>query len=222
MSAHATRDGGTLPHPVLRKPILATMLSVLFLVPVASAQEVGGAYGRLEGDLVLSAEGFGAWSGSPEASIGALGVAVRARYLEMTGIALGYDRVVASTRRDALWLAVDFRPTWLARFTNDLERGPRWLDLMIDSIGIELGSAWIRPGEGMGRGGGFGFVLGGGVELPVVWSRGDAVMVRVGTRWVSARGWDAQGTGASEGWVELGLGVVVRTLVRSSLVGRPD
>jgi len=186
----------------------------------AAAQDVGGAYGRLEGDLVLSVEALGALSDGPDLA-GALSVAARARYLEMTGLAVGYDRAFSSTRRDALWLAVDFRPTWLARFTSDRERGPRWLDLLIDSIGIELGGAWLRPGEPLGAGGGFGFVLGSGVELPLLWSRGDGLMLRVGARWLSARAWDAQGTGAVDGSAEVGVGLVLRTLVRTPLVGRP-
>lgn len=203
---------------------LATTVSLLVLASAraAAAQDVGGAYGRLGGDLVLSVEALGAWSDGPGGAAGALSVAARARYLEMTGVALGYDRAFADGRRDALWLAVDFRPAWLARFTNDLERGPRWLDLLLDSIGVELGGAWVRPGEALGRGGGFGFVLGGGVELPLVWSRGDGLMLRVGARWVSARAWDAQGTGAQDGWAELGAGLVLRTLIRTPLVGRHE
>ncbi len=200
-----------------RSPLAAALL---LLSAPAAAQDVGGVYGRLGGDLVLSVEALGAFQTSDSGEHGAVSVAARARYLEMTGLALGYDRAFAPTRRDALWLAVDFRPAWLARFTNDLEQGPRWLDLLLDSIGIELGAAWVRPGETLGRGGGFGFVLGGGAELPLVWSRGDGLMLRVGARWISARTWDAQGTGGGDGSVELGVGLVLRTLVRTGLLSR--
>lgn len=204
-----------------RTPLLAALLALAAPLP-AAGQDVGGVYGRLGGDLVLSVEALGAWHSDGAGTSGALSVAARARYLEMTGLALGYDRAFASARRDALWLAVDFRPAWLARFTNDLERGPRWLDLLLDSIGVELGAAWVRPGEALGHGGGFGFVLGGGAELPLVWSRGDGLMLRVGARWISARTWDAQGTGALDGSVELGVGLVLRTLVRTGLFGQPQ
>lgn len=214
---------GAIPsrRPVTRTPLLAALLALAAPLP-AVGQDVGGVYGRLDGDLVLSVEALGAWHADGGGASGALSVAARARYLEMTGLALGYDRAFTSARRDALWLAVDFRPAWLARFTNDLERGPRWLDLLLDSIGVELGAAWVRPGEPIGRGGGFGFVLGGGAELPLVWSRGDGLMLRVGARWISARAWDAQGTGALDGSVELGVGLVLRTLVRTGLMGRPQ
>lgn len=178
-----------------------------------------GVYGRLDGDLVLSVEATGAFVATPTGSAPGFGLALRARYLEMTGLALGYDRAFASDRYDALWAAVDFRPVWLARFTNDYEHGPRWLDLMLDSIGIDLGGAWIRPGDDRS---GVGFVLGGGVELPLAWRRGDGVLLRLGARWITSHPWDAQGTGARDGAAEVSLGVVLRTLVRTPLVGHHE
>jgi hypothetical protein len=182
---------------------------------LAQRAETGGVYGRLDGDLVLSAELMGSYADTPLGGAGVASVAARARYLDMTGAALGYDRAITSDRHDALWLAVDFRPAWLARLTNDLEHGPRWLDLALDSIGVELGGAWLRPGEAVRSGGGFGFVLGGGFELPLVWSRGDGVMLRVAARWITSRPWDAQGTGGRDGMFEAGAGLVFRTQVRS-------
>ncbi len=119
-----------------------------------------------------------------------------------------------------MWLAVDFRPAWLARLTNDMERGPRWLDLALDSIGIELGGAWLRPGEAVRAGGGFGFVLGGGFEVPLVWSRGDGIMLRLAARWITSHPWDAQGTGGRDGLFEAGAGLVFRTQVRSGNIPR--
>lgn len=186
----------------------------------ASAQEVGGAYGRLDGDLVLSAEASGGVWSSAAITSGAMGVAARVRYLDMIGLAVGYDRAFASARHDAMWAAVDLRPAWFARFFSDLEHGPRWLDLMIDSIAIELGGAWMRPGEPIGAGGGFGLCLGSGVELPLVWSRGDAVLFRASVRWLSSHPWDAQGTGASDSVVEAGAGLVFRTLLNTGLAER--
>lgn len=186
----------------------------------AQRAEVGGVYGRLDGDLVLSAEIMGGYADAAAGSAGAASAAVRARYMDMTGVALGYDRAIASERHDALWLAIDFRPAWLARLTNDMEQGPRWLDLALDSIGIELGGAWVRPGEAVRARGGFGFVLGGGFEVPLVWSRGDGVMLRFAARWITSHPWDAQGTGARDGLFEAGAGLVFRTQVRSGTMPR--
>ncbi len=178
--------------------------------------EAGGVYGRFDGDLVLSAEVMGSLADTPSGLAGSASVAARARFMEMTGLGVGYDRAIASQRHDALWAAVDLRPAWLARLNYDWERGPRWLDLALDSIGVEVGAAWLRPGEG----GGAGFVLGGGFELPLAWRRGDGVMLRVAARWITSRPWDAQGTGARDGMFEAGVGVVFRTLVRSGAVPR--
>jgi hypothetical protein len=64
----------------------------------------------------------------------------------------------------------------MARIFSDLERGPRLLDLWLDSIGLELGAAWLRPGAPVHQGSGVGFWLGAGMELPLFWSSGDAVL----------------------------------------------
>lgn len=186
----------------------------------AQRAEADGVYGRFDGDLVLSAELMGAWGDTPTGGAGAASAAVRARFMDMTGLALGYDRAISAQRHDALWLAVDFRPAWLARTNYDWEQGPRWLDLMVDSIGVDLGVAWLRPGEPVRSGGGVGFALGGGFEVPLVWARGDGVMLRFALRWITSRPWDAQGTGGRDGMLEAGVGLVFRTLVRSGAVPR--
>ncbi len=210
------------PRPVRRASAVCVVIACCVLPSTARAQrdEVDGVYGRLDGDLVLSAELLGSVADTSSGTTGAASVALRGRYLDMTGVALGYDRALSSTRLDAAWAAVDFRPAWLARLTNDLEHGPRWLDLMLDSIGIELGAAWVRPGASSQSGAGLGFVLGGGFELPLVWSRGDGIMLRVGTRWITAAPWDALGTGPRATLFEAGLGLVFRTQVRSGRIPR--
>lgn len=176
-------------------------------------------YGRFEKDLVLSAElvagtvrgADGAWRAGGDLTL-------RARYLQMLGVALGYLRALGGDRGDALWLGVDFRPAFFARINYNMQQGPRWLDLMLDSIGVEIGAAWIRPGEPLGAGSGFGGVFGAGVELPLHWrDGGGAVMLRLGARWILASAWDAQGTGAGDGAMELGAGIVLRTSVRAGL-----
>lgn len=198
------------------------MLAVMAAPAVALAQRADsdGVYGRFDGDLVLSAELMGAYADTPTGGSGTASAAIRARFMDMTGLALGYDRAIASARHDAVWLAVDLRPAWLARTNYDWEQGPRWLDLALDSIGVEVGGAWLRPGEAVHAGGGFGFVLGGGFEVPLAWSRGDGVMLRVAARWITSRPWDAQGTGGRDGMFEAGAGIVFRTLVRSGAVPR--
>lgn len=202
------------------RPVAVATLACLCLAPrAARAQRVDGFYGRLDKDLVLSAEvvggtvrgGDGAWRFGGD-------VTVRARYLQMLGVALGYLRAFGGGREDALWLGVDFRPSFFARVNYNMQQGPRWLDLMLDSIGVEIGAAWIRPGGPFGAGSGFGGVVGTGVELPLHWrDGGEAVMLRLGARWILARPWDAQGSGGGDGAMELGAGIVLRTMVRAGI-----
>lgn len=199
--------------------VLALVLALVLAPRASHAQRRDGVYGRLDRDLVLSAELLGAAVRAPDGTWQPGGdLTLRARYLEMLGLALGYARALGGARADALFLAVDFRPAFLARINFDMQRGPRWVDLMLDSIGVELGAAWVRPGEPYGAGSGLAGVVGTGVELPLHWrDGGGAVMLRLGARWLLARAWDAQGTGGGDDVVEVGAGIVVRTMVRAGL-----
>lgn len=199
-----------------------TLLLVLVSPAVGQAQEVHDVfYGRMSGDLVLSldATAEAIYTGTSGLSAGA-GVVARARFMDMMGIALGYDRSFAEPRWDALWLTTDLRPTYSARVNYDLQRGPRWLDLMVDSIGLEVGAAVLRPGEAFGRGSGLGLTMGAGIELPLTWNRGRAVMLRLAVRWITNLPWDSQSTHIDNdyAWVG-GLGLVFRTLVFARLIG---
>lgn len=181
----------------------------------AAAQARDGVYGRLRGDLSLSAEVLGggveagAWSGAGS-------VALRARALDMVGVVFGYDRAFSGARYDYAFAAVDFRPAFFARWSYDLERGPGWLDLFVDSIGLELGAAWLRPGSSDASG--VGFVVGGGADLPVYIGDRGVVSLRLATRYVSAKPWYAQGTGRDDSSVELLAGLVFRTMVNAGLM----
>lgn len=186
----------------------------LSLASPAAAQARDGVYGRLHGDLSLSVEALGgavdtgAWSG-----IGSF--AVRARSLDMVGAVLGYDRAFSGPRFDHVFIAVDFRPAFFARWSLDLERGPGWLDLFLDSIGLELGAAWLRPGATDATG--VGWVLGAGADLPLYIGDRSAWSLRLATRYISAKPWDAQGTGRDDSSIELLAGLVFRTTVSAGL-----
>ncbi len=183
------------------------------------AQSVDGVYGRLGGDLVLSVEAHGGVVSTATQSLPAAGAVLRARTLDMTGLALGYDRALGGSRYDVLWAAIDLRPAFLARWVSDLQHGPRWLDLMLDSLGVELGAAWMRPGSEGPQG--FGMVFGGGVELPLVWRRGDGATLRLGARYFAVRPWDQQGTGRDDSAVEVTAGIVLRQMTQAGLVRAP-
>ena len=197
----------------MRAPVLLTGVFLACAAP-ASAQSPDGVYGRLRGDLSLSVEALGgaadtgAWAG-----MGSL--AVRARALDMVGAVLGYDRAFAGARFDHAFAAVDFRPAFFARWSYDFEHGPGWLDLFVDSLGVELGAAWLRPGAGDASGA--AFVLGGGADLPLYIGRSTVWSLRLATRYVSAQPFNAQGTGRDDSSVEFLAGLVFRGMVNAGL-----
>lgn len=199
-------------------------VALALMAEPARAQRTGsdrdGIYGRLGGDLVLSAEAYGGFTSRDEG--GALGgAAFRLRALDTAGLVLGYDWAFTRERGDALWFGVDFRPVMLARISYDDERGPRWYDLMIDSLGIDLGASWSRPGAALGAGSGLTFMLGTGVEVPLTWADGGGWLVRLSGRWYSAQRWDAQGTGRDDSAWQVAVGIVWRATVRAGLVRAP-
>jgi hypothetical protein len=150
-----------------------------------------GVYGRLSRDTTLSVEvggGLGLSNGAPR---GAFTTTLRARSLDTGGVFLAYQLAPGDRRHDALALGLDLRMLTLARIFQDMERGPRTLDLFLDSIGLELGAAWVRPGLPWGQGSGIAWVLGAGAEIPLAWRAGDAMCLRAGVRWVHSTGADA-------------------------------
>ncbi|MBL8605535.1 MAG: hypothetical protein JNK72_26625 [Myxococcales bacterium] len=192
-------------------------LLALHARPARAEGAPDGLYGRLSRDLVLSAELMGGVRGLGDEARAMGSVALRVRTLDMTGVALGYDRGLSGAgRSDTLWAAVDLRPALLARWSSNLETGPRWRDLALDSLGIELGVGYLRPFGAEGSG--FAMVLGAGFELPLVWSEGDAVMLRFSARYQAAAAWDNQGTGRDESGLTLGAGLVFRTMRRAGAV----
>lgn len=212
------------PAPVIpthaRAAFGSLALAAALLAPrAARAQEPDGVYGRLRADAVLSLEAGGGVALLRDGARPALAVTARARALDMAGFFLGYERAFGATRRDAAALGVELRPLMLGRIFTDNERGPRWLDLTVDSLGLEMGAALLQPGEAWRAGAGVAFVLGTGVDLPLAWSRGDGLLLRVGVRWTHARAWDAQGPGDDADTVAFTLNLVGRAMTRLGLLG---
>ncbi len=97
-----------------------------------------GVYGRLHGDLLLSIE-VGACEAFPGES---LGLRPAVLYLNMVGLYGQYHESFAAggqpTARSVSG-GIELRPLFLGRFARDLEQGPAWLDLFIDSWALDLG-----------------------------------------------------------------------------------
>ena len=163
--------GLTVPAPILRAD---------------TPREGDGLYGRFDRDVVLSAAlgtgaaffGEGAWVGTLE---------LRARYLDSAGVFVAPEvRLFADPR---ILLGVDFRPLFLARFFEGLSAAHEWSDLVLDSIGLDLGVVLIPIGDHTGA----GLSLGGGVDFPIAVEDGTGLYLRLGTRWAHARLVDRNG-----------------------------
>src|SRR4051794_35197910 len=99
----------------------------------AAAAEGDGAYGRLEGDVLLTAgAGVALAQGGP-----ALAARGSVLYLGTAGAFVQYADALGSheptvARSFACGLSV--KPLFLARYASNLENGPPRLDLLIDSL----------------------------------------------------------------------------------------
>ncbi len=107
----------------------------------APAATEDGIYGRFTGDLETSL--LAAASLRPYAGLGA-GAAARAWYLSTAGLYASFDATAghALAGRRTLSFGTSLRPLFLPRWAYDLERGPAWADLTLDSLALELGTLW--------------------------------------------------------------------------------
>lgn len=154
-----------------------------------------GVYGRLDGDVMLSATALA------ELSDGGLapGARLAAHYFWMVGLAAGYVRPVADdVPRHVLSVGVDLRPTFLPRWAMDLQRGPSTLDLWLDSISLGIAANWAQPpGEDFGDA--LALELSAGFGLPLMGSAEGL--------WLDARGLMRTPDSGTSGWAaQLGLG----------------
>ena len=161
---------------------LPVVLALCLPAPAAQAdapREGDGVYGRLDDDVVLSAAlgtgaaffGDGAWVGTLE---------LRARYLDSAGVFVAPEvRLYADPR---ILLGVDFRPLFFARLFRGLSATDEWSDLVLDSIGLDLGVVLVPIGDHTGA----GLVLAAGIDFPLAVERGTGLFLRLGTRWAHA------------------------------------
>ncbi len=155
----------------MRARLAIAALAALLLVSrggVAAADERlhgDDTYGRIEGDLSILA-GAGVIFG-PRAP--RIATELRARYLGSVGVFAGYEDglgVWSSRPRRVVPLGLEARPVFLGRWLLGKELGVAFVDLLLDSIGVDLGVFFAQP-----DGGSFasrpGFSAGLGAEVPV-------------------------------------------------------
>ena len=127
-----------------RAAALAALALTITASRSARAEDDDGVYGRFDGDLDLrlhAGAAFGA--GGPS-----LAVAASALYLDTAGLYTHYTDALGSggpAVGRSIAAGVVLTPLFLARYAKDMEHGPARLDLLLDSLGFELGAFWYAP-----------------------------------------------------------------------------
>ena len=109
-----------------------------------------GAYGRFEGDAMAAIEVGGSYAVAPPSARGPGRVARTGLfYVQTVGLTFQYEDRLGSAEAVERGVvgAVEVRPLFIGRFTQNLERGPAFLDLFVDSFGLGFGPwvNWERP-----------------------------------------------------------------------------
>jgi hypothetical protein len=142
---------------------------------------VDNAYGRLDGDSAIAFSLGAAF----DVRGARASVDVRYRYLHSAGIFLGYEEGFgAGSEPLRVGIAgLELRPLFLGRFLQNKELGAPRLDLLIDSLALELGAFVAQPAGGdFGHVAGLSFGL--GLELPLLpKAAGPFLAVRAAVRW---------------------------------------
>jgi hypothetical protein len=132
----------------------------------ARAEPIGdGVYGRLDGTIDLGvAAGVELEKDEPRGALRMSG-----HYWWTAGGYVRYsDGFGSNDARPlrALGFGADLRPLFLPRFALDLQHGPAWLDLGLDSLSLNAGAYFAQPSSGsFGDERGFDLGLGLGVPL---------------------------------------------------------
>lgn len=134
--------------------------------PVRASPASDTSHGRLEGDVSL-APGAGVVV-APRAPRAV--VELRARYVEAVGVFVSYEDALGQSAAEptrVLGTGVELRPLFFGRWLKGIESGASFADLLVDSLGLELGAAFAK-----GRGTAFGarpaLQAGLGLELPIL------------------------------------------------------
>lgn len=172
---------------------LAVLVALVLVLAPAGAR-AGGApgdepdatHGRFAGDLgVVGSVGATFGPRAPRATVD-----LRLRYLSTAGVFVTYEDgpLVGSTAepRRALAFGFELRPLFLGRWGTDRETGNARVDLLVDSLALELGAVFVQP-EGARFGARPGIQTGLGAELPIFASAsGPLIGVHGGVRWSDA------------------------------------
>jgi len=159
-------------------------LATTFIASTARALDgPDTAHGRIDGDGSASlALGTAFGPRAPRAALD-----LRLRYLWTAGVFVTYeDGPLFGTRsepRRALAGGIELRPLFLAKWLQGKETGNAYLDLTIDSLGLELGAVFLQPAF-TSFGSKPGLQAGLGLQVPLLpRATGPVMGLHGGARW---------------------------------------
>lgn len=208
------RASPTIVLDAWRRVPLAGIVALFGIVASpAAAQDQGGAYGRLEGDLTFDLSLGGGATFEGDLVSGSATLEARARYLDGAGLVLGGELRPDGASR--VLIMADVRPLFLARFLLGGTLRDRYLDLLIDSIGVDLGVALLPLDERVGA----ALAVGFGLDVPLVFfGEGvEGLALRLYGRHVASLATDRAGPDAPQNdWIAGGA-LVVRLQARAGI-----
>jgi hypothetical protein len=166
------------------------LLAGAFLVSGARVASAAGrtdaTYGRIAGDVTLvGAVGVVAADGGPRGE-----AELRARYLETAGLFASYEDAPllgsSAEPRRVFAGGLEVRPLFLFRWLDGHQTSEPWLDLVVDSVGLELGAMFQQP-SGASFSSRPGAQVGLAIEVPILpRATGPWIGLHGGVRWSDA------------------------------------
>jgi hypothetical protein len=144
--------------------VALSALSALSARSASADETTEGFHHRWDrGDLYLEL-GAGGGVAIPEdgSARGLVAIEARARVIDMAGPVLAYRAAPNTSLENALILGVEVRPFFPALVLTGASSGSAWLDLFVESIGVELGAAFALDGRVRPA-----FVAGTSIEAPL-------------------------------------------------------
>ena len=166
----------------MRKTWICALAGAMSLGAPAEAQD--GSYGRLEGDGSFAVEAGTSATFGPEAQSGeSLALRAAVFYVHTVGLVAFYDEsfeLASQPTRRSFAGSIEVRPLFLGRFARNLEQGPAWVDLTVDSLALSMGmwGAFPQPRFCPPRDcpTDYGMQAGLGLDLPL-WADADSLYV---------------------------------------------
>ena len=171
------------------RPRSITLLCLLWPALV-QADEGDGVYDRFDRDLTVAADlGGGVVLDGADPRATAI-VDLRFRIIDAAGPAFGLRWGPAGdvgSGHGHVFAGVELRPLFPALFLLDMSTGNEWLDLFVQSFGIELGAALFVFDDDFG----VGLAVGLSIQVPLLlpsWTNGpfQSIALRLGARRVDA------------------------------------